>query len=153
MDVLTSLNPKIEGVVVTPLKQIIDLKGSVMHFIKKSDKSFSKFGEVYFSRINREIVKGWKLHKVANQNFCVPYGKVLIKIIDFRAESESYKQLDEIILDNKQNYFLLHIPAGLWYSFKCINNDYSLLANLSSIEHDKNEISEKSLDNNIFPKW
>jgi len=57
MDVLTSLNPKIEGVVVTPLKQIIDLKGSVMHFIKKSDKSFSKFGEVYFSRINREIVR------------------------------------------------------------------------------------------------
>lgn len=143
----------INGVKLTPLKQIIDLKGSVMHFIKKSDKSFSKFGEVYFSRINKEIVKGWKLHKVANQNFCVPYGKVLIKIIDLRTESESHQQLDEIILDSEQNYFLLNIPAGLWYSFKCINNDYSLLANLSSIEHDKNEILEKSLDDNIFPKW
>ena len=143
----------IDGIKVTSLKQIIDLKGSVMHFIKKSDKSFSKFGEVYFSRINRQIVKGWKLHKVANQNFCVPYGKVLIKIIDFSVESESYNHLDEIILDSKQNYFLLHIPAGLWYSFKCISNDYSLLTNLSSIEHDKNEILEKSLNDNIFPKW
>lgn len=143
----------IDGIKVTSLKQMIDLKGSVMHFIKKSDKSFSKFGEVYFSRINRGIVKGWKLHKVANQNFCVPYGKVLIKIIDLRTESESYLQVDEIILDNKENYLLLHIPAGLWYSFKCVNNDYSLLANQSSIEHDKNEIVEKSLDDNIFPKW
>ena len=153
MDALKNLNSTIDGVILTNLKQIKDERGAVYHVMKNDSETFYSFGEAYFSKINNNIVKGWKYHKEMKQNFCVPYGKVLIKIIDLRTESESHQQLDEIILDSEQNYFLLNIPAGLWYSFKCINNDYSLLANLSSIEHDKNEILEKSLDDNIFPKW
>ena len=38
MDVLMKNKKLIDGVKLTPLKQIIDLKGSVMHFIKKSDR-------------------------------------------------------------------------------------------------------------------
>ena len=45
-----------------PLKYIEDQRGSVLHFIKKNDPFFDKFGECYFSWTNPEYVKGWYRH-------------------------------------------------------------------------------------------
>ena len=40
----------IEGVILTPLKQISDERGKVMHMLRWKDSPvFSKFGEIYFS--------------------------------------------------------------------------------------------------------
>ena len=41
----------IEGVVITPLKQIPDERGNVMHMFRSDDPEFEKFGEIYFSVI------------------------------------------------------------------------------------------------------
>jgi len=37
----------IEGVITTPLKQIPDDRGMVMHMLRRDSKNFSKFGEIY----------------------------------------------------------------------------------------------------------
>ena len=60
----------IEGVVITPLKQIPDERGNVMHMFRSDDPEFEKFGEIYFSVIFSGMVKmkyssdlfvsGWK---------------------------------------------------------------------------------------------
>ena len=51
-----------DGVVLTPLKQISNPKGDIFHVMKKSDKGFDGFGEAYFSAINKDNTKGWKKH-------------------------------------------------------------------------------------------
>ena len=51
-----------DGVVLTPLKQIKHPLGDLYHAMKKSDKDFSGFGEAYFSTVNQGCVKGWKKH-------------------------------------------------------------------------------------------
>ena len=40
---------KIEGFQVTPLKEIADKRGSVLHMLKCDSPDFVKFGECYFA--------------------------------------------------------------------------------------------------------
>ena len=49
-----------DGITLTPLKQIFNPKGNIFHALKKSDIGFNGFGEAYFSTINQNEIKGWK---------------------------------------------------------------------------------------------
>ena len=44
------------------LKKINLNDGNVFHFLKNREKSFSKFGEAYFSFIKYKKIKAWKKH-------------------------------------------------------------------------------------------
>ena len=52
----------IEGIKITPLKQIEDERGKVMHMLRNDSKTFTKFGEIYFSTVYPNKIKGWHLH-------------------------------------------------------------------------------------------
>ena len=46
------------------------------------------------------------------------------------------------------------IPENIWYSFKCLSNDYCLLLNIANIKHMENESLQMALNNKIIPyKW
>ena len=47
----------IERVVVTPLRQISDERGKVMHMLKATDATFERFGEIYFSCVFPGAIK------------------------------------------------------------------------------------------------
>ena len=59
---------EIEGVIIQPLKQIADNRGSVLHMLDNDSSLFKQFGEVYFSEIHSGLVKAWKRHKKQSQN-------------------------------------------------------------------------------------
>ena len=42
---------EIEGVIVQPLKQIFDDRGSILQMMRSDSELFERFGEVYFSEI------------------------------------------------------------------------------------------------------
>ena len=50
-------NITIDGVLLTPLKQITHPKGDVFHAMKCVDPGFEGFGEVYFSSVLQGLVK------------------------------------------------------------------------------------------------
>lgn len=129
----------IADLIITPLKQIGDEKGAVFHFLKSDSPNYKDFGEAYFSKINRGVVKGWKYHKIVEQNFCVPFGAVKIVIFDNRQDSPTIGVVQEILLDDHKNYQLLSMPPCLWYSFKSVSDSYSLLANIINIKHSPEE--------------
>ncbi len=129
----------IADLIITPLKQIGDERGAVFHFLKADSPNYKNFGEAYFSKINGGVVKGWKFHKIAEQNFCVPFGAVKIVVFDNRPDSPTCGVVQEILLDDKENYHLLSMPACLWYSFKSVSDNYSLLANIINIKHSPEE--------------
>lgn len=148
---MNSFGLKIHDLQVLPLKQIRDERGAVYHYLKSSDNSFKGFGEAYYSKINPNVIKGWKLHRRLHQNFCVPFGDVKIVIFDDRIDSPSRGEFDEIVLNDTDSYYLLSMPPGLWYSFKCISGNFSLLANIINEGHDPLESITLSLENNIIP--
>lgn len=144
----------IKDLVLTPLKQISDDRGAVFHFLKSDSSNFKNFGEAYFSKINVGVIKGWKLHTIAEQNFCVPYGAVKIIVFDNRLNSSTRGVIQEIILNDFDNYFLLSMPAGLWYSFKCISNEAAILANIINIIHSPTEALSLPLETKEIPyEW
>jgi dTDP-4-dehydrorhamnose 3,5-epimerase len=142
---------KIHDLKKTPLKQIKDERGAVYHYLKSTDESFKGFGEVYYSKINPQVIKGWKLHYRLHQNFCVPFGDVKIVVFDCRENSPSKGEFEEIILNDTDNYYLLSMPPGLWYSFKCTSESFALLANVIDQEHDPLESTTLPLQNSTIP--
>ena len=130
---------RIEGISLFPLKQISDERGSVYHYLKSTSPSYNGFGEAYYSKINESAIKGWKLHKRVSQNFCVPYGKVRMVIYDDRVGSSTKGLVNEIVLDDNENYNLLNMVPGLWYSFKCESKGFALLSNIIDIPHTPEE--------------
>lgn len=145
---------KIHDLKKTPLKQIKDERGAVYHYLKSTDESFKGFGEVYYSKINPQVIKGWKLHHRLHQNFCVPFGDVKIVVFDYRENSPSKGEFEEILLNDADNYYLLSMPPGLWYSFKCTSENFALLANVIDQEHDPLESTTLPLQNITIPyEW
>ena len=62
----------IDGVIIAPLKQILDERGKVMHMLKATDPVFKSFGEIYFSCIYPNVVKAWHIHHEMTLNYAVP---------------------------------------------------------------------------------
>ncbi|PRM96158.1 WxcM-like domain-containing protein [Aliarcobacter cryaerophilus] len=121
-----------DGVILTPLKQIYHPKGDIFHAMKKSDIGFDGFGEAYFSTINQNDIKGWKKHTKMTLNIVVPVGN-----IEFVVYDENSKEFFSTKLSHN-NYQRLTVKAGLFMAFKGLDK-YNMLLNLSSIEHDPNE--------------
>ncbi len=127
-----------DGIILTPLKQIYNPKGDIFHAMKKSDIGFNGFGEAYFSTITKEVVKGWKKHTKMTLNLVVPFGKIEFVIYDDRTGN-----LFNITL-SQNNYQRLTVEPGLWVAFKGIG-DNNILLNLASIEHNSSEVVDIDL--------
>ena len=154
MGVIMDFSTKISDLKLIKLKQIKDDRGAVYHYLKSTDETFKGFGEAYYSKINTGIVKGWKMHNQMHQNFCVPFGVVKIVVFDNREDSKTKGEIAEIILDDDTNYCLLSMPPKLWYSFKCISEHPSLLANIIDQPHDALESITLPLNNStISYEW
>jgi dTDP-4-dehydrorhamnose 3,5-epimerase len=128
-----------DGVILTPLKQIHHPRGDIFHAMKASDDGFSGFGEAYFSTVNKGETKGWKKHTRMTLNIVVPIGA-----IDFVIYNEKSKQYFRVTLSNK-NYQRLTINPDLWVSFTGVKES-NMLLNIANIEHDLNESFNIDLD-------
>ena len=128
----------LDGIKTSKLNIIPTQGGDVFHGIKSSDDGFNKFGEVYFSWIKNNHIKAWKKHKKMTLNLVVPYG--LVKFV-FYKEKPSHTFRQEII--GNSNYYRLTVPPGIWFGFKGLSNEKSLVVNIADIEHDANEVLKK----------
>jgi dTDP-4-dehydrorhamnose 3,5-epimerase len=126
-----------DGITLTPLKQIAHLEGDIFHAMKASDDGFFGFGEAYFSTINKNGVKGWKKHTEMTLNLVVVTGEV-----EFVAHDGD--DFFNVKLSSK-NYQRLTVRPNLWLAFRGLGSE-NILLNLASIEHDPNESVNVDLD-------
>lgn len=143
----------IDGVSVTPLRQIHDERGTVMHMLKQSDPHFREFGEIYFSTIFPGVVKAWHLHSRMVINYAVPVGKIKLVLYDDREESPTRGEVQELFL-GPDNYHLVSVPPFVWNGFKGLGGSLSIVANCASIPHDPEEITRLDpIDGGIPYDW
>lgn len=129
----------IHDVCVTPLKQIVDQRGKVMHMVRRDMPGFSGFGEIYFSTINAGAVKAWHRHKLMTQNYAVPFGTIHLVLYDDRHNSPTFGRLQELTVGEK-NYCLVTIPPMVWYGFTTPKPPFAIIANCASLPHDPEEV-------------
>lgn len=135
----------VNGVSLTPLRQIAHPKGDIYHALKCSENDFSKFGEAYFSFVETGEIKGWKKHKQMSLNLVVPIGAIQFVIYDDRPNSPTIEQYSSVTL-SAINYQRLHIPQGVWVAFKGKGTSSNMLLNLADLEHDPNEAENTELN-------
>jgi|TARA_B100001059_G_C17676251_1_gene497199 dTDP-4-dehydrorhamnose 3,5-epimerase len=139
----------IKDVIITPLKQIKDDRGSVMHMLRNDDNVFKTFGEIYFSTIYCDKIKGWHLHKESYLNYACVSGEVKLVLYDDRPSSSTKNQYEEIIL-SPNKYVLVTIPPNLWNGFKGLGKGQSIIANCLTLPHSEKEMVRKSYDDKYF---
>lgn len=140
----------IDGVIITPLKQILDERGKVMHMLKATDPVFSSFGEIYFSCIYPNVVKAWHIHREMTLNYAVPHGRIKFVLFDDRNNSSTRGEIQEIYL-GPDNYCLVTVPPMIWNGFKGIGSEMALVANCASIPHDPSEIERSDPNDGSIP--
>jgi dTDP-4-dehydrorhamnose 3,5-epimerase len=135
---IDDLAVSIEGLIVSPLKQIENPRGYILHAMKIGSEGFLGFGEAYFSSVNKGEIKGWKKHQEMTLNLIVPTGEIRFVIYDDREHSLTNNQVFDINL-SRDNYYRLTVPPGLWLGFQGVSADTNLLLNIANIEHNPDE--------------
>jgi dTDP-4-dehydrorhamnose 3,5-epimerase len=142
----------IDGVIITPLKQIHDERGAVYHMLRSDSPNFVNFGELYFSVVNPGIAKGWNRHKKMITNLSVIKGKLALVLVDLRSGSSTEGEVQEIILGSDPDiYQLVTVPNMIWTGSKCLSDEPAILANCASIPHDPEEAEKLFLKNSVIP--
>ena len=114
------------------LKISTNPKGDVLKYLTRKNKYFKKFGEVYFTEIKKNKIKGWNFHKKCWCLLTVPYGKVKFT---FAKNIDSKKK---IIIIGKKKYSIIVVPPRIWFNFMSIKK-ISLVVNTLNHVHNKNE--------------
>ena len=125
----------IEGVVVAPLRRIPDERGTIMHMLKRTDPHFRGFGEIYFTTIYKDVVKGWHKHREMTLNYACIHGRIKLVLFDERPESSSAGECMELFL-GPDDYSLVVIPPEIWSGFKGLSDPLAIVANCCTHPHD-----------------
>ena len=124
----------IEGVVVVPLNRIPDERGTIFHMLRRTDPHFREFGEIYFTSIYRDVVKGWHRHADMTLNYACPSGRVKVVLYDDRKGSLTRGVFMERFI-GPDDYSLIVIPPMVWNGMKGMT-DVALVANCATHPHD-----------------
>jgi len=129
----------IEGVKIIPLRKICDERGRVMHMLRADAPHFQGFGEIYFSTVYPEAIKGWHLHRRMTINYAVVSGMIKLVLYDHREGSGTRGNLMELFI-GEHDYQLVTIPPLVWNGFKGIGTKEAIVANCATLPHDPDEI-------------
>lgn len=141
----------IDGVVIKPLKRIPDERGYIMKMQESCDDEFKGFGEIYFSTVYPNVVKGWHLHSKAILNYAVVSGMIKLVLFDNREGSSTKGNVMELFI-GEQNYVLVQIPPNVWNGFKGIGDKMAIIADLITITHEDDTMERLDPHNNeIIP--
>lgn len=143
----------IDGVIITPLKQIFDERGKVMHMLREDSPQFHRFGEIYFSLTHPGAIKAWHRHKRMTLNYAVVFGEIKCVLYDDRPDSPTRGEMTELFV-SPENYCLVTIPPMIWNGFKGIGTASAIVANCATLPHDPEEIERRSpFDASIPYDW
>jgi dTDP-4-dehydrorhamnose 3,5-epimerase len=143
----------IDGVIVTPLRQIHDERGKVMHMLREDSPVFQRFGEIYFSCVEPGAVKAWHRHRKLTLNYAVVIGKIKFVLHDDRQDSTTCGETQEFIL-SPENYQLVTVPPLIWNGFKGVGDRMAIVANCATLPHDPQEVERlPPFDERIAYDW
>ena len=143
----------IEGIEIKSLNKIPDERGTILHMMRSDEEIFNGFGEIYFSTIYPNVIKGWHIHDKMILNYAVIEGMIKLVLYDDRTNSLTKGNLMEIYTGD-DNYLLVKVSPKIWNGFKGIGKKRAILANCASIPHNPSEISRKDPFNSDIPyKW
>lgn len=124
----------IDGVQIVSLQRIPDERGTIFHMLRRTDAHFLEFGEIYFTSIYRDVIKGWHRHREMTLNYACVWGRVKLVLFDDRDGSPTRGAVVERFL-GPDDYSLVVIPPMVWNGMKGMT-DVAVVANCATHTHD-----------------
>ena len=133
---ISLIGTPIHDLEVVPLRRIPDERGTIMHMLRADDPHFREFGEIYFTTLYRDVIKGWHVHREMTLNYACLAGRIKLVVFDPREDSPTKGSLVEIVL-GPESYSLVVMPPGLINGMKGMTDDPpALIANCCTHTHD-----------------
>ena len=140
----------IAGVTITPLRQIFDERGKVMHMLREDSPAFTRFGEIYFSCTHPGAIKAWHLHKSMTLNYAVISGAIKFVLFDDRTDSPTRGEIQELFI-SPEHYVLVTVPPLIWNGFKGVGTETAIVANCATLPHDPAELERRPASDARIP--
>jgi len=134
----------IEGVKVRKLNPIQDERGWLMEILRSDWEEFEKFGQVYVTTAYPGVVKAWHMHKKQTDNFTCIYGMMKVALYDSRADSPTYKEINEFFV-GETNPILISVPPFVYHGFKAIGAKTAYFINVPTQLYNYKEPDEYRL--------
>jgi len=136
----------IAGVVIKPLKLMLDERGFLMEILRVDDPMFEGFGQVYITGCKQGVAKGWHYHKQQTDHFVCVGGKALVVLYDHRRDSPTHGKVDEFVLagppcrDHEPR--LIKIPPEVVHGFTAIECPETRIVNIPTLPYRYNDPDE-----------
>lgn len=125
------------GAELTPLPRIPTAGGEVLKAMRADDPGAIDVAEAYFSRVDPNAIRAWKLHTEMTVNVVVPVGHVRFVVA-------GDGRFDEFDLGPDHEYARLTIPPGTWFGFQG-GSSGGLVLNLADVLHRPDEGRSREL--------
>lgn len=145
----------IDGVIVKPLRRIVDDRGYVMVILREDDEEFRGFGQAYVSACFPGVVKAWHCHRKQWDYFCVVAGDAKIGLYDDREDSPTRGQTASVVI-GQLNPALVVIPPLVWHGVTALGGQMAILLNLPTLPYapeDPDELRRPPFDPEIPFEW
>ena len=114
-----------------------------MTALRSDEDGFCGVHEAYFSRVNADSVRAWKLHTEMTVNVVVPDGHVRFVVANAGPSDATDFEVHDLGPDH--DYGRLSIAPNTWFGFKG-GVDGGLVLNLANILHHPDEGRNAELD-------
>ena len=124
---------------IVKIKKIRNSKGDIYKIVNRLSFFYRGIKEIYLSKVKKNEIKGWNLHK---KNFCIIFinqGK-----IDFFFKKK-YKDRPKKIRINYTDFKLILIPPGYRFALKGLANNNSIINFMDKIYNSKESFKEEFL--------
>ncbi|MBC8167265.1 MAG: dTDP-4-dehydrorhamnose 3,5-epimerase family protein [Bryobacteraceae bacterium] len=145
----------IDGVLITPLKKVVNPRGHLTEVQRADDQHFPGFGQAYVTMTNPGVVKAWYRHHKQIDQIALIKGSLLLVLFDSRGESSTSQALAEIRTSD-DSPLLVQIPTGIWHGFQALGSESVLLLHLNTIPFNFDHIDEDRIaddDSRIPYRW
>jgi dTDP-4-dehydrorhamnose 3,5-epimerase len=142
-----------EGVKIRELTTHVDERGSVVELFDTRWKYHDDpLVFAYSFTIRPGYVKGWNLHKLHEDRYCVLQGEMEIVLYDLRPESRTHGQICRISL-NAYHRRIVNIPRNVWHADHNIGTTDALVVNFPTAPYDHSNPDKYRLpiDTDLIP--
>lgn len=92
---------------------------------------------VYHYSIRPGCAKGWGMHLLHEDRYCLLYGEMEIVFYDARPESPTVGQVSKVVI-SEYHRRLISIPTGIWHANRNIGTKDCLVVNFPTVPYDHN---------------
>lgn len=132
------MNKLIEGVELKSLITHSDERGFFREVLRITDIE-EGFGQWSHSLSHTGVIKAWHIHQIQYDYWYVPFGVIKAALCDTRQDSPTYKLLNEFMMGDGYDPFILKIPPGVAHGLKVVQGPAHLFYVTSEVYNPKDE--------------